>query len=275
MSKAESETNLKPSSSRWSLKGTTAVVTGGTRGIGRAVVEELAEFGAAVHTCSRNEEELKRCLKEWEGKGLLVSGSVCDASSKTQREKLIQEVASAFNGKLNIIVNNVGTNIRKPTLEYTAEEYTLLLSTNFESTYHLCQLAHPLLKASGGGSIVFISSVAGLLNISSGSIYAASKAAINQLTKNLACEWAKDNIRSNCVAPWYTRTSLVEHLLDNKEFLEEIIDKTPLHRVAEPEEVSSLVTYLCLPAASYITGQVISVDGGMIVNGFYPKKRPF
>ncbi|KAF3433656.1 hypothetical protein FNV43_RR24759 [Rhamnella rubrinervis] len=271
MAEAESESSLR--ASKWSLKGMTALVTGGTRGIGHAVVEELAGFGAAVHTCSRNEAELTNCLKEWGDKGFSVTGSVCDASSKPQREKLIEEVASVFNGKLNILVNNVGTNFRKPTTEFTAEEYSILMSTNFESAYHLCQLSHPLLRASGVGSIVFISSVAGLVTIGSGSIYAASKAAINQLTSYLACEWAKDNIRSNCVAPWYTKTSLVEHLLENKKLLDEIISKTPLQRVAETGEVSSLVAFLCLPAASYITGQVISVDGGMTVNGFDPKTR--
>ncbi|KAF5467346.1 hypothetical protein F2P56_017176 [Juglans regia] len=264
---AETGTGVK-GSARWSLKGKTALVTGGTRGIGHAVVEELAGFGASVYTCSRNEAELGKCLKEWEGKGFVVSGSVCDASSRAHRERLLEQVASVFNGKLNILINNVGTNIRKPTIEYTAEEYSTLMATNFESTYHLCQIAHPLLKASGMGSIVFISSVAGLVSIGSGSIYAASKAAINQLTKNLACEWAKDNIRTNCVAPWYTRTSLVEHLLENKKILEEIVSKTPLQRVAEAEELSSLVAFLCLPAASYITGQTISVDGGMTANGF-------
>uniref|UniRef100_A0A2P2KDP1 Uncharacterized protein MANES_10G026600 n=1 Tax=Rhizophora mucronata TaxID=61149 RepID=A0A2P2KDP1_RHIMU len=198
--------------SRWSLQGTTALVTGGTRGIGNATVEELAGLGARVHTCSRNETELNKCLKDWEAKGFPVTGSVCDASSPPQREKLIEEVASVFNGKLNILVNNVGTNIRKPTTEYTDEEFYKLMATNFESAYHLCQLAHPLLKASGAGSIVFISSVAGLCHIGSGSIYGPSKAAVNQLTRNLACEWAKDNIRTNCVAPWYIRTSLVEHV---------------------------------------------------------------
>ncbi|GMY08451.1 tropinone reductase homolog At5g06060-like [Fagus crenata] len=264
---AESESsNVR--SSRWSLKGMTAPVTGGTRGIGHAVVEELAGFGASVHTCSRNETELNKCLNEWRGKGFVVSGSVCDASSRVQREKFMEEVASVFNGKLNIIINNVGTNIRKPTIEFTSEDFSTLMTTNFESIYQLCQLAHPLLKASGMGSIVFISSVAGVVSVGSGSIYAASKAAINQLTKNLACEWAKDNIRTNCVTPWYTRTSLVENLLANKKFLEEVISKTPIQRIAEPEEVSSLVAFLCLPAASYITGQVISVDGGMTVNAF-------
>ncbi|KAJ7960153.1 Tropinone reductase-like protein [Quillaja saponaria] len=266
---AESNTR----SSRWSLKGMNALVTGGTRGIGNAVVEELAEFGASVHTCSRNEQELDKCLKEWQAKGFAVTGSVCDASSRAQRENLIKEVGSVFNGKLNILVNNVGTNIRKPTIEYTAEEYSKLMNTNLESTYHLCQLAYPLLKASGAGNIVFISSVAGVVGIGSGTIYAVSKAAINQLTKNLACEWAKDNIRSNCVAPWYTRTSLVEHLLENKEFVDEVLSRTPLQRIAEAHEVSSLVAFLCLPTASYITGQVISVDGGLTVNGFQPSIR--
>ncbi|KAL8539093.1 hypothetical protein ACS0TY_000907 [Phlomoides rotata] len=200
------------SNSRWSLAGMTALVTGGTRGIGFATVEELAQLGATVYTCSRNEEELNQRLQEWVSKGLLVSGSVCDASSREQRVQLMEKVSSVFNGKLNILINNVGTNKRKPTVDYTAEEYSSLMATNLESSYHLCQLAHPLLKASGRGSIVFISSVAGQVHLFSGSIYGATKGAINQLTKNLACEWAKDNIRVNSVAPWYIKTSLVKHV---------------------------------------------------------------
>ncbi|KAL8093486.1 tropinone reductase homolog At5g06060 [Apium graveolens] len=254
--------------SRWSLTGMTALVTGGTRGIGHAVVEELAELGASVYTCSRNEQELNQRLEEWKVKGFDVTGSVCDASFGTQREELFQRVSSCFGGKLHILINNVGTNIRKATADYTADEYSKIMATNLESSYHACQLAYPLLKASGSGSLVFISSVAGLVHIGSGSIYGATKGAINQLTKNLACEWAKDNIRTNCVAPWYIKTSLVEHLLENKEFLDRVVSRTPLRRPGESEEVSSLVAYLCLPAASYITGQIIAVDGGFSVNAF-------
>ncbi|XP_024968964.1 tropinone reductase homolog At5g06060-like isoform X2 [Cynara cardunculus var. scolymus] len=239
--------------SRWSLAGMTALVTGGTRGIGYAVVEELAELGAVVHTCSRNEAELNRCLQEWSAKGFCVTGSVCDVSSRPQREQLMEKVSSFFGGKLNILINNVGTYVMKPTIEYTADDFSMHMATNFESSFHLCQLAHPLLKASGVGSIVFISSVAG---------------AINQLTKNLACEWAKDNIRTNSVAPWATKTPLIQDLLDNKKIMDEVAHRTPLKRPGEANEVSSLVAFLCLPAASYITGQTIAVDGGFTVHGF-------
>ncbi|KAL6978021.1 tropinone reductase I [Sarracenia purpurea var. burkii] len=144
----------------------------------------------------------------------------------------------------------------------------MLMATNLESAYHFCQLAYPNLKASGVGTIVLLSSVAGLVHIGSGSIYGATKGAMNQLTKNLACEWAKDNIRCNCVAPWYIRTLLTKPLLDNKEFLDKVISRTPLGRPGEPKEVSSLVAFLCMSASSYITGQIISVDGGFTAFGF-------
>ncbi|XP_050290465.1 tropinone reductase homolog At5g06060-like isoform X5 [Quercus robur] len=255
--------------SRWSLQGMTALVTGGTKGIGYAVVEELASLGATVHTCSRNEAQLNECLHEWKMKGFRVSGSICDVVSRTQREELMSRVSYMFNGKLNILINNVGTATSKPTLEYTAEDFSFLISTNLESAYHMCQLAYPLLKASEAGSIVFISSVAGVVaTYTAGSIYGAAKGAVNQLAKNLACEWAKDNIRSNSVAPWFIKTPLAETYLSNEKFLEAVISQTPLGRIGEPKEVSSLVAFLCLPAASYITGQTVCVDGGITVNGF-------
>ncbi|XP_060175082.1 tropinone reductase homolog At2g29260, chloroplastic-like [Lycium barbarum] len=258
------------SNNRWSLNGMNALVTGGTRGIGHAIVEELCGLGATVHTCARNEDELGTCLRSWKDEGFAVSGSLCDVSSRIDRQKLMEVVSSTFNGKLDILINNVGTNIRKAMVDFTAEEFSTLMATNFESVFHLSQLAYPLLKASRAGSVVFTSSVSGFVSLKSMSVQGATKGAINQLTKNLACEWAKDNIRSNAVAPWYIKTSMVEQVLSNKDYLQEVYDRTPLGRLGEPSEVSSLVGFLCLPASSYITGQIICVDGGMSVNGFYP-----
>lgn len=256
---------------RWSLQGMNALVTGGSRGIGHAIVEELVGLGARVHTCCRNEGELNGCLKEWDGLGFGVTGSVCDVSVRVQREELMETVSSVFGGNLNILINNVGTNIRKPMVDFTAAEFSTLMATNFESVFHMSQLAYPLLKASGVGSIVFMSSVSGFVSLKSMSVQGATKGAINQLTRNLACEWAKDNIRSNAVAPWYIRTSMVEQVLGNKEYLEEVYSRTPLRRLGDAKEVSSVVAFLCLPASSYITGQIIRVDGGMSINGFYPR----
>ncbi|XP_030938491.1 tropinone reductase homolog At5g06060-like [Quercus lobata] len=269
---SNSDSNSTPiDNPRWSLRGMTALVTGGTRGIGHAIVEELVGFGARVHTCCRNESELDGCLSEWDNLGFGVTGSVCDVSVRSQREELMSTVSTLFDGKLNILINNVGRNIRKPVVDFTAAEFSTLMATNFESVFHISQLAYPLLKASGVGSIVFTSSVSGFVSLKSMSVQGATKGAINQLTKTLACEWAKDNIRSNAVAPWYIRTSTVEQVLSNKEYLEEVYSRTPLRRLGDPKEVSSLVAFLCLPASSYITGQIVCVDGGMCVNGFYPR----
>ncbi|KAL4610657.1 hypothetical protein ACB092_08G066100 [Castanea dentata] len=235
-----------------------------------AIVEELVGFGTRVHTRCRNESELDGCLSEWDNLGFGVTGSVCDVSVRAQREELMSTVSTLFDGKLNILINIVGRNIRKSVVDFTAAGFSTLMATNFESVFHISQLAYPPLKASGVGSIVFTSSVSGFVSLKSMSVQGATKA-INQLTKTLACEWVKDNIRSNAVAPWYIRTSMVEQVLSNKEYLEEVYSYTPLRRLGDQKEVSSLVAFLCLPAPTYITGQIVCVDGGMCVYGFYPR----
>ncbi|CAA7017541.1 unnamed protein product [Microthlaspi erraticum] len=255
---------------RWSLQGMTALVTGGTKGIGEAVVEELAMLGAKIHTCARDETQLQERLREWQAKGYQVTTSVCDVSSRDQREKLMETVSSLFQGKLNILVNNAGTNIFKPTIEYTAEDFSFITATNLESGFHLSQLAHPLLKASGSGSIVFISSASGVVHMSVGSIYATTKCTFKttfpyvlMLTKVV-----------NSVCPWFITTPLSNDCLNIEEFKKEAEHRTSVGRIGEANEVSPLVVFLCLPSASYITGQTICVDGGATVNGFSFKLSP-
>jgi Tropinone reductase 1 len=141
------------------------------------------------------------------------------------------------------------------------------MQVNLRSVFELCQAAHPLLKASQG-CIVNMSSVSALTHISSGSIYGMTKAAMTQLTRNLSVEWALDGIRVNAVAPWYISTPLAAPVLNDPEKLKNILARTPMKRVGTPEEVAAAVLFFSLPAASYITGQCMSVDGGFMVNGY-------
>ncbi|KAK7373790.1 hypothetical protein VNO80_07210 [Phaseolus coccineus] len=155
-----------------------------------------------------------------------------------------------FNDKT--LINNAGTASTKSLLDYTGEDVTTLMGTNFESCFNLCQLAHPLLKASGYGNIVFISSVAGLKAFPICSAYAASKGALNQFTKNIALEWAKDNIRANAVAPGAVKTDLLDSLMEcadvNKNVVEAVVSGSPIGRIGEPKDISGVVAFLCLKA---------------------------
>jgi Tropinone reductase 1 len=252
---------------KWTLKNKRALITGGTRGIGKAIAEEFLSLGAEIFIVARGKDALKQQIGNYRKKGLSASGTSCDLSNEEERKRLFDELGKEWK-HFSILVNNVGYNIRKKALEYTKDEFELLFETNLKSVFDVSRLSFPFLKKAGGASIINIVSVAGLTHLKTGAPYAMSKAAEIQLTKNLAVEWAGEDIRVNSIAPWYIRTSLTEAVLNNRKYYNEVIGRTPMQRVGKPDEVAAAAAFLAMPASSYITGQCIAVDGGFMVNGF-------
>jgi len=252
---------------KWNLTGKTALITGGTRGIGKAIAEEFVGLGASVFIVARDEDVLNEMILSFDADISVVDGLVADVSNSADRQSVFEAIGKKW-GKLDILVNNVGTNIRKKTLDYSDAEIQKIFNTNLFSSLELCRLMFPYLKKSENPSIVNVSSVAGLTHLKTGIVYAMTKAAIIQMTKNLACEWASENIRVNAVAPWYIETPLAKQVLKDLDYLKSVLDRTPMKRIGKPTEVASAVAFLAMPASSYITGQCLAIDGGFSVYGF-------
>jgi len=250
----------------WNLKGKQALVTGGTKGIGLAIVEEFLSLGAEVFLVARNQTEVENLISTLQSRGNAVDGLAADVSDPAARKKIIDTLSARW-GRLDILVNNVGTNVRRKFVDYTEEEYRRLFDVNLFSLSEMCRLSHPLLVKGAHPSVINIASVAGTFDVQSGPPYGMTKAAIIQLSRHLAAEWAEQNIRVNSVSPWYIATPLTVPVLTNKERLDKILARTPMNRVGQPDEVASAVAYLAMDHASYITGQDLKVDGGMSVKG--------
>ena len=254
---------------RWRLDGQLALVTGASAGIGLAITRELLGFGADVMLVARDADALQavrdELLEEFPARG--IQAMAADVADDEDRREILDWVEDHADG-LNILVNNAGGNLTKATVDYTEDEWRGIFEINLFSAFELSRYAHPLLTKHAVSSIVNVGSVSGITSVRSGAPYGMTKAALQQLTRNLAVEWAEDGVRVNAVAPWYIRTRRTSGKLANADYYEEVIERTPMRRIGEPEEVAAAVGFLCLPAASYITGECIAVDGGFLRYGF-------
>jgi Tropinone reductase 1 len=254
---------------RWRLDGQVALVTGASAGIGRATAAELLGLGATVLACARDADALEAAVAEWreDHPGGEVHGLPCDVADPAGRERLFDWIDGLGLG-LSILVNNVGTNQRRATMDYDDAEWRAIFETNLFAAFELCRGAYPLLREHASSSIVNVGSVSGATHVRTGAPYGMSKAAMHQLTRNLAVEWAPEGVRVNAVLPWYIRTRRTSTVLADPDYLEAVLERTPMARIGEPEEVAAAIAFLCLPAASYITAQCVAVDGGFLDYGF-------
>lgn len=255
---------------RWRLDGQLALITGGSAGIGRAIARELLGFGADVLLAARDSAGLddarSELLEDFHDSHIRVFAA--DIGIEEQRRELLDWVEDQGDGGLHILVNNAGANLGKPAGDYADDEWRAIFEVNVFAAFELSRYLHPLLTRHGASSIVNVGSVSGLTHVRTGAPYGMSKAAMHQMTRNLAVEWAEDGIRVNAVAPWYIRTRRTSGALADPDYLDEVLLRTPLGRIGEPEEVAAAVAFLCLPAASYVTGECIAVDGGFLRYGF-------
>ena len=247
----------------WRLDGKTALVTGGSKGIGRAVVDLLVGFGAEVTVVARTQGAIDETIAAHPGR---VHGIAADVATPEGRAAIIAGAPAV----LHVLVHNAGGNIRKPLTGYDDATIQQIVALNLLSPLSLSRELYPRLVAAKGAAVVHVGSVAGMLALATGVAYGAAKAGLAQATRTLALEWAAENIRVNTVAPWYTRTELVAPVLAQPRRLEAILARTPLARIAEPAEIAAAIAFLALPAASYITGQTLAVDGGMSIQGLAP-----
>lgn len=243
-----------------------AVITGGSSGIGLATAREFAALGADLLLVARGTERLEavRAGLQSDFPDQRVQAVAVDVATTAGREALCAEVGDT----LQILVNNAGTNIRKRMTELSLAEYRHVQQVNLESCFDLCRLLHPALVDGAPAAVVNNASVAGLTHLRTGAPYGMSKAGMIQMTRNLAVEWAQEGIRVNAVAPWYINTPLANQVLADPAYRKDVLDRTPMGRVGEVEECARAIAYLCMPAAGFITGHCLAVDGGFSVYGF-------
>jgi NAD(P)-dependent dehydrogenase (short-subunit alcohol dehydrogenase family) len=246
------------------LSGKVAVVTGASKGLGRAMARGLAKAGADLVLCARDMVALKGAASEIESLGRKALPVAMDVLKSSSIGSMVEKALDAF-GHVDILVNNAGVNIRKPVVELNESEWDMVLDTNLKGYFLVAKAVAPILIRQGGGKVINIASILGAVALPQQVAYASSKGGIVQMTKVMALEWAPHNIQVNAIAPTYFETPLTEPLRRDPERNRFIIERTPMARWGRPEELEGAVIFLSSRASDFITGQTIFVDGGWTI----------
>ena len=252
--------------SKLELNGKVAVVVGGTSGIGRAIALGFAEAGADVVPTSRRAEQVETTAKEIEERGRRSLRVTSDVSNRDSLEHVLSEVVGAF-GKVDILVNSAGTTKRAPTLTFLEDDWNNIIDTNLTGTLRACQVFGRHMLERGVGAIINIASLSTFVALNEVAAYSASKAAVGSLTKSLAIEWSSRGVRVNAIAPGVFRTALNQKLLDETERGREFLVRTPMKRFGDVNALAGAAIFLASDAASFVTGEIIAVDGGFLASG--------